>query len=93
MTLHRRLARLEDLLARTRLSADDEADDAALREWLGTDTSAGLKAGKIDPVSLMPAELLAYLNGDPTPLPPGLAAWVDGVVAAHRGNTARGRRA
>ena len=75
-TLHRRVARLEKL-GRDRFSAREEADGAdntVLRERLGADVLAGLKAGRIDPVSVLPLELVAYLNGDLTALSPGFAA-------------------
>jgi hypothetical protein len=79
-SFERRVARLEEA-ERGRITAHDEADDAVLRELYGADVLAGVKAGRIDPVSLLPHELIAYLNGGPTPLPPNLHAGLDLFVA------------
>ncbi len=88
--IERRLARLEEA-AQTRIAAHDEADDAVLRELYGADVLAGVKAGRIDPVSLLPRELIAYLNGDPTPLPPNLRAGVDLIAAEYEAKRRGGR--
>ena len=58
--IERRLARLEEA-ARMRAGGDD-ADYAGLTEGLSAEMPPDLRAGRIDPVSIMPRELMAYLN-------------------------------
>ena len=87
--LERRLARLEET-ARMRAAGDD-ADYEELTELLGAEVVADLRAGRIDPVSILPRELIAYLNGDPTPLPPNLRAGIDLIVAEYEAKRRGGR--
>ncbi len=87
--LERRLARLEET-ARMRAAGDD-AGYAELTELLGAEVVADLRAGRIDPVSLLPRELIAHLNGDPTPLPPNLRAGMDLFVAEYEAKRRGGR--
>ena len=87
--LERRLARLEET-ARTRAAGDD-AGYAELTELLGAEVVADLRAGRIDPVSLLPRELIAHLNGDPAPLPPNLRAGIDLIVAEYEAKRRGGR--
>jgi hypothetical protein len=42
-------------------------------------------------VSLLPRELIAYLNGDPTPLPPNLRAGIDRIAAEYEVKRRGGR--
>lgn len=87
--LERRLARLEET-ARMRAAGDD-TDHPELAELLGAEVVADLRAGRIDPVSILPRELIAYLNGDPTPLPPNLRAGIDLIVAEYEAERCGGR--
>ena len=87
--IERRLARLEEA---TRMrAAGNDADYEELTDLLGAEVVADLRAVRIDPVSILPRELIAYLNGDPTPLPPNLRAGMDLFVAEYEAKRRGGR--
>ena len=82
-SLDRRLARLEEA-ARGRVAAGDDEDDAGL---------ADLRAGRIDPVSLLPPELVAYLHHGPhaPPLSSEMRAGLDLWLAEYEAKRHGGR--
>ncbi len=90
-SLDRRLARLEEA-ARTRAAGDD-ADDAELADLIGAEVVADLRAGRIDPVSLLPPELVAYLHHGPhaPPLSPEMRAGLDLWLAEYEAKRHGGR--